>query len=183
MKKVLSLLMCLCFISFIFWCGSTQVLAEEEKNIVQTHILTDEELSRLYTCKQDHHNDTCITVSQEDAEMLMKIAVVEDYSTIESQAKVMLTILNRVEDSQFPDSVKEVIYQKDSKGRFQFSTVANGAFDKAEPDVNSHIALAMVEGGQIESDALFFESCSLKNTWQSRNLVYIESVGGTKFYH
>lgn len=113
----------------------------------------------------------------------MKIAVVEDYSTIESQAKVMLTILNRVEDSQFPDSVKEVIYQKDSKGRYQFSTVANGSFDKAVPDVNSHIALAIVEGRQIESDALFFESCSLKNTWQSRNLVYIESVGKTKFYH
>jgi hypothetical protein len=178
--------MCLCFTSFIFWCGSTQVLAEEEKAIVETHILTDEELSRLYTCKQDHHNDTCITVSQEDAEMLMKIAVVEDFSSIESQASVMTTILNRVESPEFPNTIEQVIYQKDKNGRYQFSTVANGSFQKAVPDVNSHIALAAVEGrrfeDQIESDALFFESSSLKNTWQSNNLVYLSTVGGTRYY-
>lgn len=179
MKKAISLLMCLCFISYTFWCGSTQVLAEEqdEIKIVETHILTDEELSLLYTCKQDHHNDTCITVSQEDAEMLMKIAYCEDHTNIESQAAVMACVLNRVADPNFPNTVEGVIRQKG-----QFSTVSSGAFDKAEPNVDSHYALALIESRQIDTDALYFEATYAKNTWQSKHLVYISTVGGTRYY-
>ena len=174
MKKVLSLLMCLCFISFV-WCCSTQVQAREE--IIETHIITDEELSLLYLTKDDVKCDTCLLLSQSDAEMLMKIAVVEDYTSIESQANVMAVILNRVNSPDFPNSVEGVIRQKG-----QFSTVSSGAFDKAEPNVDSHYALALIESGQIDTDALYFEAAYAKNTWQSKNLVYLITVGGTKYY-
>lgn len=174
MKKVMSLLMSLCFISFV-WCCSTQVQAQEE--IVETHIITDEELSLLYLTKEDVRCDTCLILSQEDAERLMKIAVVEDFTSIESQAQIMLTVLNRVESPDFPNTIKEVIEQPG-----QFSTVSNGKYYKAEPDVNSHYALALVEGKQIESDALYFEAAYAKNTWQSNHLVYLSTVGGTKYY-
>ncbi len=174
MKKVLSLLMCLCFISFV-WCCSTQVQAQEE--IVETHILTDEELSLLYLTKDDVNCDTCLLLSQSDAEMLMKIAYCEDHTNIESQAAVMACVLNRVADPNFPNTVEGVIRQKG-----QFSTVSSGAFDKAEPNVDSHFALALVEGRQIDTDALYFEASYAKNTWQSKNLVYLSTVGGTKYY-
>lgn len=174
MKKVLSLLMCLCFISFV-WCCSTQVQAQEE--IVETHILTDEELSLLYLTKDDVNCDTCLLLSQSDAELLMKIAYCEDHTNIESQAAVMACVLNRVADPNFPNTVEGVIRQKG-----QFSTVSSGAFDKAEPNVDSHYALALIEGRQIDTDALYFEASYAKNTWQSKNLVYISTVGGTKYY-
>lgn len=145
------------------------------------HILTDEELSQLYTCKPQETNDTCIYLTQEEAELLMKIAVVEDYTSVESQANIMLVILNRVQDPLFPDNVKDVIYQK-WKGKYQFAVVSNGTLETAEPDVNSHLALAMIEKGEISSEALYFEAEWAKNTWQSRNLEYVGTVGETKFY-
>lgn len=177
MKKVLSLLLCILLLSLVFF--STEVSAEEE--IIETHILTDEELSLLYLCKEDVNCDTCLVISQEDAERLMKIAVVEDYTDAESQAHVMATILNRVESDDFPNSIDGVIHQK-VNGKYQFSTVANGKYDKAEPNVDSHLALAMIEKGEVETDALYFEASYAKNTWQSNNLIYLSTIGGTKYY-
>lgn len=46
----------------------------------------------------------------------------------EGKCLVVDCILNRVESPEFPDTISEVIYQKDP---IQFSTVYNGAFDKA----------------------------------------------------
>lgn len=178
MKKVLSLVMCILLLSLV--CCSTQVSAEEE--IIETHILTDDELSLLYLTKDDFHCDTCLIVSQEDAIRLMKIGVVEDYSSAESQANIQAVILNRVASPDFPNTVEEVIKQKDKNGKYQFSTVASGKYDKAEPDVDSHLALAMIESGQIKTDALYFEASWAKDTWQSNNLEYVGTVGQTKFY-
>ena len=174
MKKVLSLAMCILLLSLV--CCSTPSSAKE-KEIIETHILTDQELSLLYLTKEDVNCDTCLVISQEDAVRLMKIAVVEDNTSIESQAHIIETVLNRVNDPAFPNTIKEVIEQPG-----QFSTVSNGAYSKAEPDVNSHLALALVESGQVETDALYFESVKAKNTWQSSNLVYISTVGGTRYY-
>lgn len=173
MKKVLSLLLCILLLSLVFF--STEVSAEEE--IVETHILTDEELSLLYLTKDDFYCDTCLVVSQEDAQALMRIAVVEDFTSAESQANVMAVILNRVDDPEFPNTIQGVIEQPG-----QFSTVSNGAYYNAEPDVNSHLALAMLEKGEVETDALYFESAKAKGTWQSKNLIHVNTVGGTKFY-
>ena len=175
MKKVLSLGMSALLLCLMFMCKSTQVQAQEE--IVETHIITDEELSLLYLTKEDVRCDTCLLLSQSDAEMLMKIAVVEDHTSIESQAAVMACILNRVADPNVPDTGEGVIRQKG-----QFSTVSSGAFDNAEPNVDSHYALALIESRQVETDALYFEACYAKNTWQSKHLTYISTVGGTKYY-
>lgn len=175
MKKVISLGMSALLLSLMFMCKSTQVQAEEQ--IIDTHIITDEELSLLYLTKEDVRCDTCLLISQSDAEMLMKIAYCEDHTNIESQAAVMACVLNRVADPNFPNTVEGVIRQKG-----QFSTVSSGAFDKAEPNVDSHFALALIEGRQIDTDALYFEAAYAKNTWQSKHLVYISTIGGTRYY-
>lgn len=46
----------------------------------------------------------------------------------EGKCLVVDCVLNRVESPEFPDTISEVIYQKNP---IQFSTVYNGAFDKA----------------------------------------------------
>ena len=177
MKKVLSLLTCMFLVSLSFWCASTQTTTQEEQEIKEVHIITDEDLDLLHLTTEDFHCDTCLLVSQKDAERLMKIAVVEDHTDAESQAAVMAVILNRVESPEFPDTIKEVIEQEG-----QFSTVTSGVYYNAEPNVDSHYALALIESRQFDSDALYFESASAKNTWQSKNLVYLSTVGGTKYY-
>lgn len=155
---------------------------EEKTETKEVHYLTDDELSSLYLCKEDVNCDTCLIVSQEDAIRLMKIGVVEDYTSAESQANIQAVILNRVASPDFPNTVEGVIKQKDKNGKYQFSTVASGKYDKAEPDVDSHLALAMIESGQIKTDALYFEAAWAKDTWQSNNLEYVGTVGQTKFY-
>ena len=152
-------------------------VSEPKSEIVETRILTDEDLGRLYNCKEDTGTDTTIELTIEDAQALMRIAVVEDFTSVESQANVMAVVLNRVNDPKFPNTIQGVIEQPG-----QFSTVSNGAYYNAEPDINSHLALAMIEKGEVETDALYFESAKAKGTWQSENLVYISTVGGTRYY-
>ena len=175
MKKVMSLIMCIVLLSSMLMFRSERVFAQEE--IKEVHIITDEDLELLHLTTEDFHCDTCLLVSQADAERLMKIAVVEDFSSVESQAQIMRVILNRVDSPDFPNTIQEVIEQPG-----QFSTVKSGKYEKAEPDVNSHLALAMIEKGEVDSDALYFEAAYAKNTWQSKHLVYCSTVGGTKYY-
>lgn len=167
-----------------------QVVLEENPNIgtlhtvssPQTHYLTNSELAKLYCCKSDVKHDTCLDITIKDAELLMKIGYAEDRESAESQAGIQKVVLNRMASPLFPNSIEEIIYQKDSNGQYQFSTVANGSFQSAIPDVNSHLALAKVEKGEIDLDALFFEAAWAKDTWQSNNLEYETTIGGTKYY-
>jgi N-acetylmuramoyl-L-alanine amidase len=113
----------------------------------------------------------------DEAQMLMKIAMAEaEEDGIEGQAMVMAVVLNRVNDQRFPDSIEKVIFQKN-----QFSPIVDGRYYKAEPDVNSHLALAEIEKGNFDDvDALYFENAS--ESWQASNCKYIGTVGHHRFY-
>ena len=66
-------------------------------------------------------------VSQEDCELIAKIVYLEARGEpLEGQQAVAEVILNRVAAGNFPDSVKEVIFQgTDGNGAVQFSTAAH----------------------------------------------------------
>ena len=180
-------------VSFVFFNSSSKEIPEEdeiqqatENNIIQEEIkvekkpvyyLTDEDLSKLYTLKIDVNTDTCLNTTVEEDDMLMRIGVCEDYTSVESQANVMLVVWNRVKSPLFPNSIQEVIEQKG-----QFSTVSSGLYQKAVPNVDSHLALALVQSGQMTSEALYFEAAWAKDTWQSKHCTYLFTSGGTKYY-
>jgi N-acetylmuramoyl-L-alanine amidase len=164
------------------------IVAKASPNIVETmglpeepELLTYEDFSALYSCKENHitTNPNIVEVSVEDAWMLMKIAVCEagEGSDYKSQAYVMSVVLNRIKDPKFPDTVNEVLHQDT-----QFSTVENGKYDSAIPNVNSHYALAAIEGGEINTEALYFEAEWLEGSWQSKHRKYLFSYGGHRFY-
>lgn len=118
-----------------------------------------------------------------DQYMLAKIAMAEaEGESIEGKALVMLVVLNRVKSNEFPDTVSEVILQ--CKGdTYQFTPVKNGRFDRVEPNEDCWKALEMVELGWDESQgALYFEACTTKSTWHSRNLTPLFICGGHQFY-
>lgn len=116
-------------------------------------------------------------ITFEDAQMLMKIAMAEAESDgIEGKAMVMAVVLNRVNDERFPDNIEDVIFQDK-----QFSPVKDGRYEKAEPDIECHLALAEIEKGNYSDVvALYFENAS--NSWQARNCTYIGTVGHHRFY-
>ena len=140
-------------------------------------LLTEEELSTLYSLKQDENNDNCLELTVEEAEMLMKIAYHEDHTDAQSQAYIMSEVLNRVNSPDFPGTIKEVLNQKN-----QFMKTDSKEFKRVVPDVNSHIALYLIESGQVQTDFLFHEALTANSSWQSKHREVSAEYGGTRFY-
>ena len=115
----------------------------------------------------------------EDDEFLLKIAMAEaEGESTEGKALVMLVVLNRVWNDNFPDSIEAVIFEKK-----QFSvTLDGGRYYSTTPNEDCYKALELVKNGWDESQgALYFESCDGEN-WHSKNLEFLYQVGNHRFY-
>ena len=115
----------------------------------------------------------------EDERMLAKIAMAEaEGESVEGKALVILVVLNRVWSDEFPDSIEEVIFQKN-----QFSPVAEGGrYWTTEPDAGCYEALELVMGGWDESQGAFYFDSTGRDGWHSQNLEFLFEFGGHKFY-
>ena len=115
----------------------------------------------------------------EDERMLAKIAMAEaEGESVEGKALVILVVLNRVWSDEFPDSIEEVIFQKN-----QFSPVAEGGrYWTTEPDAGCYEALELVMGGWDESQGAFYFESTGRDGWHSQNLEFLFESGGHKFY-
>lgn len=115
----------------------------------------------------------------EDERMLAKIAMAEaEGESVEGKALVILVVLNRVWSDEFPDSIEEVIFQKN-----QFSPVAEGGrYWTTEPDAGCYEALELVMGGWDESQGAFYFESTGRDGWHSQNLEFLFEFGGHKFY-
>jgi len=118
-------------------------------------------------------------VSDQDDYLLAKIAMAEaEGEDTEGKALVMLVVLNRVKADGFPGSIRDVIYEKN-----QFSPIADGRFDRVEPDKDCWKALDMVWNDRWDGSqgALYFESRS-GSAWHSENLDFLFRHGKHYFY-
>ena len=85
-------------------------------------------------------------------------------------------VLNRVKDSRFPDTIYDVIFQKN-----QFSPASSGSIYR-DPNEASVIAAKLVlDGAVVLEDALFFNRAGLV-CYASKNRPYITTIGGHAFY-
>ena len=118
-----------------------------------------------------------IELSFEDAQMLLKIAQAEaGNQSIDGMALVMQTVLNRVEDDDYPDTIYEVISQKG-----QFQSYANGTYAKAIPCSDCHMALAEIEMGMFSDDTVIaFEVSGVRSL--DKYFMYAFTLGGHDFY-
>lgn len=114
-----------------------------------------------------------------DKYLLAKIAMAEaEGESTDGKALVMLVVLNRVESNKFPSSIHNVIFQNN-----QFSPIKNGRYDKVEPNTDCWKALEKVKNGWNKSEgALYFTSEKGNNTWHHRNLKYLFTYEGHRFY-
>lgn len=117
--------------------------------------------------------------SAEDAEILKKIAMAEaEGESTEGKALVILVVLNRVWSNEFPNTIKEVVFQEN-----QFSTVLDGGrYWTTTPNEDCDAALRLIEQGYDESEgALYFESIN-NECWHSNNLEFLFKEGNHRFY-
>lgn len=89
-------------------------------------------------------------------------------------------ILNRVDSSLFPDTIRDVIF--DSRyGSHQFSTVTNGSIYDT-PNAESEIAAKLcLDGARAAGSSLYFNVDGL-NCWASNNRPYAMTIAGHDFY-
>lgn len=90
-------------------------------------------------------------------------------------------VLNRVASSQFPNSIYDVIF--DREWGVQFTPTANGMIYK-EPTQESVLAAKMVlDGARAAGDSLYFLAPTLtENHWIIENREYVTTIGAHWFF-
>lgn len=92
-------------------------------------------------------------------------------------------IMNRVQNGRFPDTVTEVVYQKNSNGKAQFSPTVNGRIDSVNVSQETVDAVERVLNGEDSSNgALYFRSVHSSGTWHDNALRRVVEHGNHIFY-
>lgn len=115
----------------------------------------------------------------DDEQMLQKIAMAEaEGESVEGKALIMLVVLNRTKSDSFPDTVEEVIFQKN-----QFSPTAKGGrYWTTELDAECASALSLIKDGWDKSQgALYFDHAGTIS-WASQNRTFLFRAGNHNFY-
>lgn len=92
-------------------------------------------------------------------------------------------IMNRVQSGHFPNTVTEVVYQKNANGKAQFSPTVNGRIDSVNVSQETVDAVERVLNGEDSSNgALYFRSVHSSGTWHDNALRRVVEHGNHIFY-
>ena len=126
-------------------------------------------------------------VDTEDYDALLRI--VEAEAGCEDETGKLLVanvVLNRVNNERFPDTIQEVVLQKE-KGKTQFSPVANGRFYtvKVSEETIGVVNRALC-GEDVSQGALYFAARKYANPermkWFDTHLTFLFEYGGHEFF-
>ena len=126
-------------------------------------------------------------VSEEDYDALLRLVEAEaSGEDIKGKLLVANVVLNRVKSGVFPDTIKEVIYQRQN-GRAQFSPVATGKIDRVAVSEETVEAVERALCGEDESaGALYFVAPAYADAgnhqWFRDKLTLLFSYEGHEFY-
>jgi len=96
--------------------------------------------------------------------------------SLEGKIAVGNVVMNRVRDGSFPNTVHDVIFQKN-----QFSPAASGSIYR-EPNEESVLAAKLVlDGAKSLNNVLFFNRAGM-DCYASRNRSYVATIGEHAFY-
>ena len=97
------------------------------------------------------------------------------------QIAVGNVVLNRVKSSQFPNTVKGVIF--DTKYGTQFSPVSSGTIYNTPTASSIRAAKICLEGYSLSTQMIYFYNPSIAtSSWIGRTRPYIMTIGNHKFY-
>jgi N-acetylmuramoyl-L-alanine amidase len=116
--------------------------------------------------------------TEADRLLLAKITQVEaGNESYESQLAVANVILNRVKNSQFPDTIRDVVYS----GK-QFPPAHNGLLNRSVPEANAlRAAKDALNGKNNVEDALYFYNPRVTKGAFWSSLTVIDKVGSHRF--
>lgn len=130
-----------------------------------------------FNCVETQETETAERFTEKEKYMLAKIAMAEaEGCRIKAKELVIRTVLSRIESDMFPNTVEEVIFQKN-----QFTPISDGRWNKVEPNEECWQALENVLSSSESKDILFFESCK-GDSWHNKNLKLVCEEDGMRFY-
>ena len=119
-----------------------------------------------------------VKLSKEEQHLLAKLIMAEaEDEPITGQALVGLVVLNRVKDTEFPNSIEEVVFQDG-----QFTPVSNGRFTAVDPDDSCKAAVHLIATGWDESEGATYFKADCESTWHEDNLQFLFKKGGHYFF-
>lgn len=128
-----------------------------------------------------------INVSAQDIETLMRIVEAEAGGE-DRTGKLLVAnvVINRVMDEHFPDTVTEVVYQK-NESVTQFSPVSDGKINTVTvSEETKEVVYSALYGENISKGALYFMARKVadpaKVCWFDDNLTLLFSYGGHDFF-
>ncbi len=126
-------------------------------------------------------------VTNKEVEMLERIVQAEaGGEDMTGKILIVNVIMNRVADKHFPDTIKEVIFQK-SDGDYQFSPVGSGRYWSVNiSDETEEAVEKALEGKDYSMGALYFvardRTDSKHMSWFDDQLDRLFAHGGHEFY-
>lgn len=119
---------------------------------------------------------------EEDLYWLARVISAESRGeSLEGQIAVGNVVLNRVADEQFPDTIKDVVF--DTKNGVQFEPTSNGTIYD-EPTQSAVLAAKLcLDGADVVGDCLYFYAPALSaGTWIVNNRTYHTTIGCHRFF-
>ncbi len=126
-------------------------------------------------------------LSQEDYDVLLRIVEAEaGCEDIKGKMLVAGVVMNRVESSRFPDTVREVVFQR-GNGTVQFSPVRDGRLNRVKVSEETKEAVKRVLYGEdITEGALYFAARKYADPermkWFDNSLTLLFSYGGHELF-
>ena len=153
--------------------------AETQKN--------ETEEDEIFSLSEEASASGAIDVTDKEVHMLERIVQAEAGGE-DTVGKILIVnvIMNRIKDQDFPDTIKDVIFQNDD-GEYQFSPVDDERYWKVEISDGTKKAVQRALKGEDHSEgALYFiarkRTKASNAAWFDNNLKWLFKHGGHEFY-
>lgn len=119
----------------------------EIKKQVKPIVVTAEEPKNIQV-------EEAVTISEDELRLLALVTMAEAEGECEEGKRLVIdTILNRVESEHFPDTITDVIYQKN-----QFTSMWNGRVDRCRVDEDICRLIEEELQNKTDNDVIFFRT-------------------------
>lgn len=161
-------------------CGTVANANAKEK---QCEIVLNESMAMSDWKPGAMKERTAWRFTEEEAELLARLMTSEAAGEgDQGMAYVLMVVLNRVRSDQFPNTVKEVIFQKRPDGLHQFCPIDVGTFWTMEPSDIAYEIIADIQAEYFDDamGALFF--CETTHDSWHETKEYLFTYKNHKFY-
>lgn len=158
-------------------CSKKEFVSFQNDNMVQNQMISYSVMEKSY----------CISLSGTDLETFYKIVEAEAGGEDEvGKLLVANVIINRVRNSHFPNSVTDVVYQREG-GVSQFTPVSDGRIDKVSvSEETKEIVQRALLGEDVSEGALYFACRSMADPermkWFDTHLTFLFCHDGHEFF-